>query len=91
VGAGQHVAAIGSPLIDIDLNVAKEFGDLLDLVDDHLVREPREEGFRVAGGDFPILWIFEVGIAEAFEEFPGKRRFAGLPGAEDGDDRILAQ
>ena len=89
--ACQHIATIAVFCIDGDLNIAQQFRQALDFVQDELVWKLGEECLGILFGEAAYLRLFEVGIGIVGEGMSRKGGLAGLPRPKQGDDRVFLQ
>jgi hypothetical protein len=82
-GAGQDETPHPAVGIDDTLQIGKEFGNALDLVENGPIGRQAEEGPGVLRRKGAGIGIFEREVGKMRREEAGKGGFPGLPGAGD--------
>ena len=84
--SGQDPASVDGIVVHDSLQVGKEVGNPLDLVEDGSLRELREKAARISVGEGADVRRFETHVRTVAEHSPAEGRLAALPGASERDD-----
>ena len=86
----QDVQAVAAALVDVNLHVGEELGDILNLVDDGAAASLSQKSPGIGLGQLALIGCLQVEVPKVREGLPAQRRLARLARPGQRHDRILS-